>query len=61
MPTRESTETLAAPLAHDDSDELRRITAPTPLLWGGTDGVVGRDIQDTLTERFRGAQSLSYP
>jgi non-heme chloroperoxidase len=53
-------EMFAGLLAYDDMGEVGRITAPTLLIWGDADGLVGRDMQDTLTERIRGAELLVY-
>ena len=54
-------EMFAGLLAYDDVDELGRITAPTLLIWGDADGLVGRGMQDTLAARIRGAELLVYP
>lgn len=47
--------------AYDDLDELDRITAPTLLIWGDADGLVGRDMQATLAARISAAAMLVYP
>ena len=41
-------ETFAALLDYDDLGELGRITAPTMLIWGDGDGLVGREMQEQL-------------
>lgn len=46
---------------YDDVDQLDRITAPTLLIWGDADGLVGRDMQATLVARIRDAELLVYP
>jgi non-heme chloroperoxidase len=60
VPARVWKETFAGLLAYDDLAELGRITAPTLLIWGDTDGLVGRDMQDTLAEGIRGAELRVY-
>jgi non-heme chloroperoxidase len=52
---------FAALLKYDDTAELGRITAPTLLVWGDADGLVGRDMQDLLEERITDATLLVYP
>ena len=47
-------------LNYDDLGELGRITAPTMLIWGDGDGLVGRQMQDQLTELIAGAELLVY-
>lgn len=61
VPARVWKEMFAGLLAYDDMDEVGRITAPTLLIWGDADDLVGRDMQDMLTERIRGAELLIYP
>jgi non-heme chloroperoxidase len=61
VPARVWKEMFAGLLAYDDMDEVGRITAPTLLIWGDADDLVGRDMQDMLTERIRGAELLVYP
>lgn len=61
VPARVWREMFAALLEYDDTAELARITAPTLLVWGDADGVVGRDMQDLLEERITDATLLVYP
>lgn len=48
VPTRVWRETFAALLQYDDLSDLERITAPTLLIWGDADGLVGRQMQEQL-------------
>ena len=52
MPARVWKEMFAGLLAYDDVAELGGITAPTLLVWGDADGLVGRDMQEMLAERI---------
>lgn len=52
---------FAGLLQYDDMSELRRIRAPTLLVWGDADQLVARDRQDDLAERIPGADLLVYP
>lgn len=61
VPARVWKEMFSALLAYDDVDELGRITAPTLLIWGDSDALVGREMQEMLAERIRGAELLPYP
>ena len=38
----------------------RPLTAPTLLVWGDADALVGREMQTTLVERIVGAELLVY-
>lgn len=60
VPARVWQESFAALLNYDDVGELGRITAPTMLIWGDGDGLVGRQMQDQLTELIAGAELLVY-
>jgi non-heme chloroperoxidase len=60
VPARVWKETFAGLLAYDDLAELGRITVPTLLVWGDADHLVGRDTQQILLERIRGAELLVY-
>ncbi|MEY2473886.1 MAG: hypothetical protein QOK28_3215 [Actinomycetota bacterium] len=51
---------FAGLLIYDDVAEIERITAPTLLVWGDADGVVGRDMQTTLAKRIPHAELLTY-
>jgi pimeloyl-ACP methyl ester carboxylesterase len=42
-------EMFAALLAYSDTAELARIGAPTLMIWGDADPLVGREMQDQLT------------
>jgi pimeloyl-ACP methyl ester carboxylesterase len=61
VPARVWNEMFAALLSYDDTAELRGITAPTLLIWGDADGLVGRDMQDSLAEQIRKAELMVYP
>jgi pimeloyl-ACP methyl ester carboxylesterase len=54
-------ETFLALLDYDDTDELGCISAPTLLIWGDADGVVGREEQHELLRRIPGARLVVYP
>lgn len=60
VPARVWKEMFAGLLAYDDVAELERIAAPTLLVWGDADRLVGRDMQEMLVERIRGAELLVY-
>ena len=60
VPARVWKEMFAGLLADDDLAELGRITAPTLLVWGDADGLIGRAMQDTLAERIRNSQRRVY-
>jgi pimeloyl-ACP methyl ester carboxylesterase len=60
VPARVWKEMFGGLLAYDDVAELRRLTAPTLLVWGDRDGLVGRDAQDILVERIRSSELLVY-
>ena len=59
IPARVWKEMFAALLCYDDLAELDGIIVPTLLVWGDADGLVRRDMQDTLAERIRGADCAS--
>jgi pimeloyl-ACP methyl ester carboxylesterase len=61
VPARVWQEMFGALLQYDDSDELGRIGAPTLLIWGDGDQIVGRDMQDLLARRIPDATLLVYP
>jgi non-heme chloroperoxidase len=52
VPARVWKEMFGSLLDYDDADELARITAPTLLLWGDADDLVGREMQETLAEQL---------
>jgi pimeloyl-ACP methyl ester carboxylesterase len=60
VPARVWKEVFDGLLAYDDLGELTRITAPTLLVWGDADGLVDRDMQETLAERIPGAELVVY-
>lgn len=47
-------------LAYDDLGEIQRITAPTLLVWGDADALVGRDMQAVLAARIQGSRLVVY-
>ena len=51
---------FAALLQYDDRPELGRVAAPTLLIWGAADEVVGREMQDELLARVSGAELVVY-
>ena len=53
-------ECFAALLDYHDLDELGRITAPTMLIWGDGDEIVGRHMQQQLAELIPNADLLVY-
>jgi non-heme chloroperoxidase len=53
-------ESFAALLNYDDLGELGRITAPTMLIWGDGDGLVGLHMQEQLAELIPSAELLVY-
>jgi non-heme chloroperoxidase len=60
VPARVWKEMFACLLVYDDMAEIRRISAPTLLVWGDADGLVPRDMQEMLAERIPGAEFLVY-
>ncbi len=60
VPARVWQEMFAALLQYDDMDHLRRIMAPTLLVWGDADTLVGRGMQDELAARIADAEMLVY-
>ncbi|MGI9017905.1 MAG: alpha/beta fold hydrolase [Euzebya sp.] len=48
-------------LQYDDTSELTQITASTLLLWGDSDALVTREMQDQLASRIPNARLLVYP
>ncbi|MEY2421740.1 MAG: hypothetical protein QOI95_1807 [Acidimicrobiaceae bacterium] len=53
-------ETFAGLAGYNDLIELERITAPTLLIWGDADGLVGRDMQEELLSRLSSATLVAY-
>ena len=61
VPARVWHQMFAALLEYDDRADLERISAPTLLLWGDEDGVVGHAMQDELVQRLPDAELIVYP
>ena len=61
VPARVWKGTFAGLLAYDDTADLDRIAAPTLLVWGDADDLVGRAMQDELCRRIGGAELVVYP
>lgn len=60
VPARVWKQTFAALLDYDDVARLPRITAPTLIVWGEVDPLVGRDMQDQLIRRIPEAELVVY-
>ncbi|HEX2040540.1 MAG TPA: alpha/beta hydrolase [Acidimicrobiales bacterium] len=60
VPVRVWRETFADLLQYDDLSELGRIDAPTLLVWGDADGLVGRDAQEQLLDGLGDARLMVY-
>jgi non-heme chloroperoxidase len=60
VPARVWKETFAGLLAYDDLTELGTVRIPTLLIWGDADGLVDRQMQETLGEIIPGAVLLVY-
>lgn len=61
VPARVWKQTFAGLLAYDDQAELRRIEAPTLLVWGDADALVSRAMQDQLAGSIPNLDTLVYP
>jgi non-heme chloroperoxidase len=61
LPARLWREVFEGLLAYDDTEQLRRITAPTLLLWGDRDGLFPRTDQELLVAAIPGARLTIYP
>ena len=61
VPARVWQATFAGLLQYDDRSELGRITAPTLLVWGDSDALVSRSMQDELVKCIPGAELRVYP
>lgn len=61
VPARVWREMFSALLRYDDVDQLGRITAATLLIWGDTDRLVGRAMQQELAARIALAELIVYP
>jgi non-heme chloroperoxidase len=60
VPARVWKEMFAGLLAYDDLAQLGTVTAPTLLIWGDADGLVNREMQDTLAQLIRNAELRVY-
>lgn len=60
VPARVWREVFPALLNYDDTAELETINAPTLLIWGDADPLVGRGMQDELVARIPLAELLIY-
>jgi pimeloyl-ACP methyl ester carboxylesterase len=60
VPARVWKEVFAGLLGYDDRSELSRITAPTLLIWGDADELVGRDHQDSLARLIGDVELRAY-
>jgi non-heme chloroperoxidase len=60
VPARAWREMFAGLLQYDDSADLGRLAAPALLIWGDADAVVGREMQELLTERISHAELVVY-
>jgi pimeloyl-ACP methyl ester carboxylesterase len=54
-------EMFAGLLEYDDREELARVAAPTLLIWGDADDLVGRAVQEELLDHLATATLLVYP
>lgn len=61
VPARVWRATLGGLLRYNDLAELGRIVAPTVLIWGDADGLVGREMQEELLSRIANATLVVYP
>jgi len=60
VPARVWREMFGALLRYDDLHEIDRITAPTLLIWGDQDRLVGREMQQLLTGRLQHGELMVY-
>ncbi len=61
LPSRVWRETFRSLLVHDGARDVGRITAPTLLVWGDVDAIVGRADQDALVAGMPDATLVVYP
>lgn len=60
VPARVWQETFTSLLAYDALADLGRVAARTLLIWGGSDGLVGRDMQEQLAAALPCEDLLVY-
>ena len=60
VPARVWREVFTDLLRYDDSAELARVAAPVLLIWGDSDGVIGREMQEQLVDRIPCADLVVY-
>ncbi len=61
VPARVWKETMSGLLRYDDLDELEHIVAPTLLIWGDADSLVGQEMQEHLARAIPDANLSRYP
>lgn len=61
VPARVWREMFVGLLEYNDTAELERISAPTLLIWGDTDDLIKREMQEKLVERISYANLVVYP
>lgn len=61
VPARVWKQTFAGLTESDDLAELVRVVAPTLLIWGDADGIVGREMQEELLSRLSESALMTYP
>ncbi|MGI8514548.1 MAG: alpha/beta fold hydrolase [Acidimicrobiia bacterium] len=61
VPTRVWKETMSGLMRYDDLDELDLILAPTLLIWGDSDPLVGLEMQKDLVRAIPNATLSRYP
>jgi pimeloyl-ACP methyl ester carboxylesterase len=60
VPAHVCREMFQSLLGYDDMDDIPRIAAPTLLVWGDADPLVGRDMQEALAARVPTAEPVVY-
>jgi non-heme chloroperoxidase len=61
LPARVWQAALDGVVAFDDTTDLGRIAAPTPLIWGDHDALVSREEQQRLEKAIPDARLIAYP
>jgi pimeloyl-ACP methyl ester carboxylesterase len=61
VPARVWREMFAGLMSYDDRADAHHITAPTLLIWGDADGLVGREMQAGLLRSLPDARLIIYP